>query len=79
MTDTLLEDLDRRLAGGEPVLAVYKHALRESRTLRAEQFARGVRASLLVHQAALFTDAIMQRASAAMVAVSYTRRQTSTC
>ncbi len=62
MTDTLLEDLDRRLAGGEPVLAVYKDALRESRTLRAEQFARGVRASLLVHQAALFTDAIMQRA-----------------
>ena len=62
MTDTLLEDLDRRLAGGEPVLAVYKGALREAKALRAEQFAQGARASLLVHQAALFTDAIMQRA-----------------
>ena len=62
MTDTLLEDLDRRLAGGEPVLAVYKGALREAKALRAEQFAQDAQASLLVHQAALFTDAIMQRA-----------------
>jgi [protein-PII] uridylyltransferase len=62
MTDTLLEDLDRQLAGGEPVLAAYKATLRETRTRLASQFEQGARSSLLVRKAALFTDAILQRA-----------------
>ena len=78
MTDTLLETLDRRLAAGEPPLPVYKNTLREARTLLAERFAEGTRTSLLVRQAALFTDAILQRvwprflpldASASLIAV----------
>jgi len=61
MTDTLLQTLDRRLAAGEPPLRVYKAALREARALFAQRFAEGTRTSLLVRQAALFTDAILQR------------------
>ncbi len=62
MTDTLLEELDRQLAGGEAVLAAYKATLRKSRARLASQFEQGTRSSLLVHKAALFTDAILQRA-----------------
>jgi len=78
MTDTLLENLDRRLAAGEPPLPAYKGTLRESRAQLAGRFGDGVRASLLVRQAALFTDAILQRlwtrfvplnASASLIAV----------
>ena len=62
MTDRLLEDLDRRLAAGESPLPTYKATLRESRALLARRFEKGARASLLVRLAALFTDAILQRA-----------------
>lgn len=61
MTDALLEDLDRRLAAGEPLLPTYKTKVRESRALLAQHFHQGARASLLVRQAAYFTDAILQR------------------
>ncbi|MCG6967507.1 MAG: [protein-PII] uridylyltransferase [Chromatiaceae bacterium] len=61
MTDSLLEGLDRKLAAGEPPLPAYKATLRGSRTRLANRFAEGARASLLVHEAALFTDAILQR------------------
>ena len=61
MTDALLEDLDRRLAAGDPLLPTYKTKVRESHALLAQRFHQGARASLLVRQAAYFTDAILQR------------------
>jgi len=61
VTDALLEDLDRRLAAGESLLPTYKSKVRESRALLAQRFHQGARASLLVRQAAYFTDAILQR------------------
>ena len=57
----LLDELDRRLAGDETELAVFKDVLRQSRDLRAARFASGARASLLVRSAAHFTDAILHR------------------
>ena len=61
MTDALLENLDRRLATGEPALSVYKETLREAKDLLGERFEQGISAKLLVRAAARFTDAIMQR------------------
>ena len=57
----LLDELDRRLTGDEPDLAVFKDILRKSRDLRARRFANGTRASLLVRSAAHFTDAVLSR------------------
>ena len=62
MTDALLENLDRRLASGEPPLAVYKQTLREAKDLLGERFEQGISAKLLVRAAARFIDAILQRA-----------------
>jgi [protein-PII] uridylyltransferase len=62
MSDPLIVELDRRLAAGEAALPAFKGVLRQSRARQAERFDRGVRASLLVRQAALFTDAVMIRA-----------------
>jgi [protein-PII] uridylyltransferase len=61
MTDALLENLDRRLATGEPALSVYKETLREAKNLLGERFEHGISAKLLVRAAASFTDAILQR------------------
>ena len=61
MTDSLLEALDRRIAAGDAPLTAFKQTLRDARALLAERFAQGTRASLLVRQAALFTDAIVHR------------------
>ncbi len=62
MSDPLIAALDRRLESGEAALPAFKGALRQARARQAERFHRGVRASLLVRQAALFTDAVMIRA-----------------
>jgi [protein-PII] uridylyltransferase len=62
MSDPLLDELDGRLAAGEPPVALYKGVLRHERARLAERFGRGVRANLLVREAALFTDALLQRA-----------------
>ena len=62
MTDILLENLDRRLAAGEPALSSYKKTLREGKQLLGERFEQGISAKLLVRAAASFIDAIMQRA-----------------
>jgi len=67
MTDILLENLDRRLATGEPALSAYKKTLREGKQLLGERFEQGISAKLLVRAAASFTDAIMQRAWAQFV------------
>jgi len=62
MTDTLLENLDRRLAAGEPAVSAYKQTLREGKDLLGERFEQGISVKLLVRAAAHFVDAIMQRA-----------------
>jgi [protein-PII] uridylyltransferase len=62
MSDPIIAELDRRLDAGEAALPAFKGTLRQARARQAERFDRGVRASLLVRQAALFTDALMIRA-----------------
>lgn len=61
MTDALLEDLDRHIAAGSAALPAFKTTVREARARLARRFAEGARARLLVRQAALFTDAVLQR------------------
>ena len=61
MSDALLDNLDRRLAGGEPELSAFKQTLREAKKISAERFEQGISAKLLVRSAAAFIDAILQR------------------
>ncbi len=62
LTQSLIDTLDHQLAAGEPALAAYRSALRDSRGLLARHFEQGEDVTLLVHAAARFVDALLVRA-----------------
>ena len=62
MTEAILDTLDRQLTTGEAALPLYKTALRDHRASLADRFATGDPVQELVREAAVFTDALLERA-----------------